>query len=170
MTQTDHAHVAAMMRVAPRQKWSRGQAYAPHDLSSVEASKSQKANRLRSVVSQPLAPTRAEFKDGSGRRRMDSFDTLKINPIDEYKNVSILQEFVSQTGRIRHPRETGLRGVNQRKIAKAVRRAVGMGLLGSVHRHPEVLEAEKRADLERVGGYRERSTKRAQDRRRGRGF
>jgi len=45
-------------------------------------------------------------------------------------------------GRIRHRKDTGLRAVNQRKIAKAIRRAVGMGLLPSVHKHPEMLEAE----------------------------
>lgn len=43
-------------------------------------------------------------------------------------------------GRIRHRKDTGLRGVNQRRIAKAVRRAVGMGLMPSVHDHPEVME------------------------------
>lgn len=45
-------------------------------------------------------------------------------------------------GRIKHRKETGLRAVNQRKIAKAIRRAIGMGLHPSVHKHPEVLEVE----------------------------
>jgi small subunit ribosomal protein S18 len=48
-------------------------------------------------------------------------------------------------GRIRHRKETGLRPVNQRRIAKAIRRAVGMGLMPSVHKHPEMLEAEATA-------------------------
>lgn len=42
-------------------------------------------------------------------------------------------------GRIKHSRETGLRPVNQRKVAKAIRRAIGMGLHPSVHWHPEIL-------------------------------
>lgn len=54
----------------------------------------------------------------------------------------MMTEFVSSMGRIKHRRETGLRGVNQRRVARAVRRAVGMGLLPSVHKHPEMLEKE----------------------------
>ena len=49
-------------------------------------------------------------------------------------------EFTTAMGRIKHRNETGLRPVNQRRIAKAIRRAVGMGLMPSVHNHPEVLE------------------------------
>ncbi|KAL9044669.1 MAG: hypothetical protein Q9214_002207, partial [Letrouitia sp. 1 TL-2023] len=57
-------------------------------------------------------------------------------------NFSMITEYVSSTGRIKHSRETGLRPVNQRRMAKAVRRAVGMGLMPSVHKHPEMLEDE----------------------------
>ena len=53
-----------------------------------------------------------------------------------------MTEYMTSMGRIRHSRETGLRPVNQRRIAKAIRRAVGMGLMPSVHKHPEMLEAE----------------------------
>ena len=42
-------------------------------------------------------------------------------------------------GRIKHSKETGLRPVNQRRIARAIRRAVGMGMHPSVHHHPEIL-------------------------------
>jgi len=45
-------------------------------------------------------------------------------------------------GRIKHSEETGLRPVNQRKIAKAIRRAIGLGLHPSVHRHPMILMSE----------------------------
>ena len=55
-----------------------------------------------------------------------------------------MSEYMTNMGRIKHRRETGLRAVNQRKIAKAIRRAVGMGLLPSVHEHPEVLEVKAR--------------------------
>lgn len=51
-------------------------------------------------------------------------------------------EYMAPMGRIKHRKETGLRPVNQRRLAKAIRRAVGMGLIPSVHRHPEVLEAD----------------------------
>ena len=58
------------------------------------------------------------------------------------QNYSIMREYVSKMGRIKHPRETGLGNVNQRRLAKAIRRSIGMGLMPSVHNHPEVLEAE----------------------------
>ena len=58
----------------------------------------------------------------------------------------MMSEYMTPMGRIKHRRDTGLRAVNQRKIAKAIRRAVGMGLIPSVHKHPEVLERE--ADIQ----------------------
>ena len=42
-------------------------------------------------------------------------------------------------GRIKRAVDTGLRPVNQRKMAKAIRRAIGLGLHPSVHHHPEIL-------------------------------
>ena len=42
-------------------------------------------------------------------------------------------------GRIKKSADTGLRPVNQRKMAKAIRRAIGLGLHPSVHHHPEIL-------------------------------
>lgn len=103
-------------------KWKVGDVYAPHDLSAVEATKWRKRK--------------------SSER--DVFDVLGINPLEEYKNFSMMSEYMTNMGRIKHRRETGLRAVNQRKIAKAIRRAVGMGLLPSVHEHPEVLEVKAR--------------------------
>lgn len=82
----------------------------------------------------------------------DAFDVLGINPEAEWKNFAVLSEYVSPLGRIKHRRETGLRAVNQRRIARAVRRAVGMGLMPSVHKHPEMLEVEARARNERRFG------------------
>ena len=87
---------------------------------------------------------------------MDVIDQLGINPLDEYRNISIMQEFVGPTGRIKHPRETGLRAVNQRKIAKAIRRAVGMGLMSSVHKHPEMMEREKILAMDSTNSYHDR--------------
>ena len=47
---------------------------------------------------------------------------------------------MTEAGRIKHPTHTGLRPVNQRKIAKAIRRAIGIGLIPSVHYHPELID------------------------------
>jgi small subunit ribosomal protein S18 len=53
-----------------------------------------------------------------------------------------MSEYMTQMGRIKHSKETGLRAVNQRKIAKAIRRAVAVGLMPSVHHHPELIKRD----------------------------
>lgn len=113
--------------------WREGDVYAPHDLSPVEQLKAKaartpaRANNMRPV----------NTRKSGGK---DVLDDLNINPIKEYKNFKMMSEFVTEMGRIRHSRDTGFRGVNQRKMAKAVRRAHGLGLLPSVHRHPELFQ------------------------------
>lgn len=67
-------------------------------------------------------------------------DDLGVDPLKEYKNFAMMSEFVTEMGRIRHSRDTGLRAVNQRRMAKAVRRAIGIGIMPSVHKHPEMLD------------------------------
>ncbi|PVH94233.1 ribosomal protein S18 [Periconia macrospinosa] len=101
-------------------RWQPGDVYAPHDLSGAEQNK---------------------WRLGRNAPRSDAFETLGINPINEYKNFTMLSEYMSETGRIKHSKQTGLRPKNQRKIAKAIRRAVGLGLMPSVHRHPLVLKS-----------------------------
>ena len=64
----------------------------------------------------------------------------------ELQNFAVMSEYVTEMGRIRHAKLTGLRPVNQRKISKAVRRAIGLGLMPSVHRHPEMLKAAMKND------------------------
>ncbi|EXJ90973.1 hypothetical protein A1O1_04080 [Capronia coronata CBS 617.96] len=53
-----------------------------------------------------------------------------------------MSEYMTEMGRIRHSSSTGLRPVNQRKVAKAIRRAIALGLMPSVHRHPEYIKSE----------------------------
>lgn len=53
-----------------------------------------------------------------------------------------MSEYMTPMGRIRHSDDTGLRPVNQRKMAKAIRRAIGLGLHPSVHKHPEILKIQ----------------------------
>ena len=55
----------------------------------------------------------------------------------------MMSEYMTEMGRIKHSNETGLRPVNQRKIAKAVRRAIGVGLMPSVHQHPEIIQRRR---------------------------
>ncbi|KXJ90916.1 ribosomal protein S18 [Microdochium bolleyi] len=98
-------------------KWATGDIYSPHDLSPSEMSK---------------------FRQASSRKQ-DLVDVLGLKPLDMYRNFSFIAEAITPHGRIRPALMTGLRPVNQRKLAKAVRRAVGLGLHPSVHKHPEML-------------------------------
>ena len=61
------------------------------------------------------------------------------------QNFSVMADFVTEMGRIRPRNETGLRPVNQRKVAKAVKRAIALGLMPSVHKHPEILKRQRAA-------------------------
>lgn len=110
--------------------------YAPHDLSAAEARKW----RVKK------APT------------TDAFDVLSLNPLDLYKvsparaspraatdkpqNFSVMSEYITDQGRIRPRSQTGLRPVNQRRLAKAIRRAQALGLMPTVHKHPEIMRKE----------------------------
>lgn len=123
-------------------RWRAGDIYAPHDLSEVEMAKWKKR----------------------GPPKFDVFDVLNFNPMEHYRvrdfamiytsspniysqetdanfmqNFAIMSEYMTEMGRIKHSKETGLRPVNQRKIARAIRRTIGMGLMPSVHHHPEIL-------------------------------
>lgn len=111
-------------------RWRVGDVYAPHDLSGVEMSKWKKLRKKPKV-------------------KYDVMDQLGMNPLDHYKNFSIMSEYVTEMGRIRHGNDTGLRPVNQRRMAKAIRRAIGMGLIPSVHRHPEILKLELESRMPR---------------------
>lgn len=56
----------------------------------------------------------------------------------------MISEFVTPLGQIKHSEMTGLRPRNQRRMAKAIRRAIGMGIHPSVHHHPELLKKRMR--------------------------
>jgi small subunit ribosomal protein S18 len=58
---------------------------------------------------------------------------------DLLQNFSFISEYMTAFGRIKGAEKTGLRPVNQRKVAKAIRRAIGLGIHPSVHQHPEIL-------------------------------
>ena len=64
------------------------------------------------------------------------------------QNFSMLSEYVSEMGRIKHNKDTTLRPVNQRRMAKAIRRAVAVGLMPGVHRHPELVIRERQQMLQ----------------------
>ncbi|KAI9889999.1 MAG: hypothetical protein M1814_004617 [Vezdaea aestivalis] len=102
--------------------WDQGDVYSPQDLSPGQM-----------------------FRNGKRvKPKFDRIDLLGVDPIAEYKNFALLGEFMTDGGAILGRRETGLRPVNQRKVAKAIRRAIGLGLLPSGYRHPEIIDIEHR--------------------------
>ena len=75
-------------------------------------------------------------------RRYSKLPREEIDKID-YKNVTLLQRFVTERGKMRSRRVTGLSRRDQSKMARAVKRARELGLLPYV-------DATK--GLERSGG------------------
>ncbi|KAI9307745.1 ribosomal protein S18 [Cunninghamella echinulata] len=63
----------------------------------------------------------------------DPFDVLGLDPLHEYKNYRLLSHFVSDMGKILPREKTGLTAKNQRKLAKAVKRARAMGIMSSTN-------------------------------------
>ena len=66
-----------------------------------------------------------------GGRRRRKVDYIAANHIDyvDYKDVDLLKRFISERGKILPRRVTGTSAKNQRKVAKAIKRARIMGLL-----------------------------------------
>ncbi|KAI1820483.1 ribosomal protein S18 [Xylaria intraflava] len=98
-------------------RWHLGDVYSPHDMSPSEMSK---------------------WRQNSAPKK-DIVRLLGLRPLDMYRNFTVISEFMTPHGRIKPASETGLSAANQRKMAKAIRRAIGLGLHPSVHRHPELL-------------------------------
>ncbi|CAJ2502287.1 Uu.00g096810.m01.CDS01 [Anthostomella pinea] len=101
-------------------RWRVGDVYAPHDISPSEMGKWRR----------------------NQARKQDLVDMLGLSPLDMYRNFSVISEFMTPHGRIKRSVDTGLRPPNQRKMAKAIRRAIGLGIHPSVHKHPELLMRE----------------------------
>lgn len=66
-----------------------------------------------------------------GGRRRKKVDYIAANHIEyiDYKDVDLLQRFISERGKILPRRVTGTSAKNQRKITVAIKRARIMGLL-----------------------------------------
>lgn len=62
------------------------------------------------------------------RKKLDPFLEDPTKTID-YKDVAMLSRFVSERGKILSRRLTGLNAYNQRKVAKAIKRAQNAGLM-----------------------------------------
>ncbi|KAJ3275513.1 hypothetical protein HDV01_000340 [Terramyces sp. JEL0728] len=65
----------------------------------------------------------------------DVFEKLKINPLSEYKNPVIMSSFLTKMGHIQPRRKTGLSLENQKKLARAIKRARAFGILPFSYQH-----------------------------------
>ncbi|KAI8384041.1 ribosomal protein S18 [Blakeslea trispora] len=74
-------------------------------------------------------------KRGKPTPTEDAFEVLGLDPLNEYKNFRLLTHFVSDMGKILPREQTGLSAKNQRKLAKAIKRARAMGLMSSTNNH-----------------------------------
>ena len=85
-------------------------------------------------------------KPGFEVRRYSKLPREELDRID-YKNVALLQRFITERGKIRSRRVTGLSRRDQTRMARAVKRSRELGLL------PYVTAT---TGLERSGGRRSR--------------
>jgi small subunit ribosomal protein S18 len=69
--------------------------------------------------------------------RQKKYIDLSISKIEniDYKDLDILQHFITETGRITPSRITGVSLLNQRGVAKAIKRARYLALLPYTDRH-----------------------------------
>lgn len=78
------------------------------------------------------APSSSEERGGRGRffrkPKVDPFEADKSLKID-YKDVDLLKRFLTPEGKIRPRRQTGVTARNQRKLARAIKRARHLALL-----------------------------------------
>ncbi|KAF9581732.1 hypothetical protein BGW38_001142 [Lunasporangiospora selenospora] len=64
-----------------------------------------------------------------GPKPVDELKVLKLNPLVEYKNPTLLSHYISPLGRLLSREQTGLCAKNQRRLSKAVRRARAMCII-----------------------------------------
>ncbi|MGA1190921.1 MAG: 30S ribosomal protein S18 [Bdellovibrionota bacterium] len=62
------------------------------------------------------------------KKRLDPFMEDPTKTVD-YRDIALLNKFVSERGKILSRRMTGLSAYSQRKVAKAIKRAQSLGLM-----------------------------------------
>eukprot|EP00835_Amoeboradix_gromovi_P002860 NODE_171_length_16024_cov_0.172559.p11 type:complete len:113 gc:universal NODE_171_length_16024_cov_0.172559:7889-8227(+) len=67
--------------------------------------------------------------EGIPKMPFDIFKAMKTNPLREYRNVGLLKQFQMENGGIVPRYVSGLTKVNQRRLAKSIKRARHFGLL-----------------------------------------
>lgn len=73
-------------------------------------------------------------QDYDNRKRFCKFTSLGIEEID-YKDIKLLKEFITETGKIMPARVTGTSAKYQRQLTRAIKRARHLSLLPYVDSH-----------------------------------
>lgn len=73
-------------------------------------------------------------QDFDNRKRFCKFTALGIEEID-YKDIKLLKEYITETGRIMPARLTGTTAKYQRQLTRAIKRARHLSLLPYVDSH-----------------------------------
>jgi len=73
-------------------------------------------------------------QDFDNRKRFCKFTALGIEEID-YKDIKLLKEYITETGRIMPARLTGTSAKYQRQLTRAIKRARYLSLLPYVDSH-----------------------------------
>lgn len=77
----------------------------------------------------PKRTTKRRRPANDGRRRKRIVHKFKDDEYVDYKDVALLRKFMSDRGKIRSRRVTGLSAKKQREVAIAIKNAREMGLL-----------------------------------------
>ncbi|XP_076019619.1 small ribosomal subunit protein bS18m [Genypterus blacodes] len=65
---------------------------------------------------------------------------LLCNITIDFKNIQLLSQFISpHTGRIYGRHITGLCGIKQKEISKAIKKAHALGFMSVTHKHPQFM-------------------------------
>eukprot|EP00775_Hariotina_reticulata_P002446 gene2446-2749_t len=107
---------AQQPKLHPTRDFRQGDSYQPQDLSPLS----------RDEAAEPWLPQR---RRGHRRHHHHQVPAEEVKKQLDFKNVDFLLNFVSESGRLKPKRETGLKPVLQAKVARTVKLARQMALL-----------------------------------------
>jgi small subunit ribosomal protein S18 len=95
-----------------------------------------------------MKPMPKQLRDRPGKRRRNLLEAEGVSEVD-WKDVNLLRKFISDRGKIRARRVTGLTPQQQKQVATAIKNAREMALLP----HASLCRSEShRGRSERTGG------------------
>ncbi|EJU06199.1 hypothetical protein DACRYDRAFT_60818 [Dacryopinax primogenitus] len=113
------ADVEAVLTMERTRRFFPDKAYAPWSQSVDNREFSGRQRKSRRI----LGPSKKVAM------QVDPFQLNQIDPLDEYRNIQLLNEYVTETGRIVRRAQSLLTWRSQRRMGKAIRRAKAMGLI-----------------------------------------